>query len=64
MRATYQSRADQGRRPRPAEARQTVLRTCEAGLRARSPGERATPEQALGVLAETPAEVLFRRGFS
>jgi len=41
-----------------------MLRTCEAGLRARSPGERATPEQALGVLAETPAEVLFRRGFS
>ena len=34
--------AHDGRRPRPAEALEMVLRTCEAGMRARLDGESAT----------------------
>jgi hypothetical protein len=52
--------AHEGRRPRPVEALETVLRTCETGMRALAV---ATPEQALSVLQATPADVLFRRGF-
>jgi hypothetical protein len=33
-------------------------------MRAQLAGERAQAEQALTVLAETPADILFRRGFS
>ncbi len=52
-----------GRRPRPAEALEMVLRTCEAGMRARLATTPVGPEQALAVLVQTPAVALFRRGF-
>jgi hypothetical protein len=53
--------AHEGRRPRPAEALEMVLRTCEAGMRlAATP---VGPEQTLAVLVQTPAVTLFRRGF-
>jgi hypothetical protein len=55
--------AQEGRRPRPVEALEMVLRTCEAGLRAQLTPTRVTPEQALALLAAMPAETLFRRGF-
>jgi hypothetical protein len=55
--------AHDGRRPRPVEALETVLRTCEAGLRASLASERATPETARALLTRAPADVLFRRGF-
>jgi hypothetical protein len=55
--------AHQGRRPRPVEALETVLRTCEAGMRTQLEAGRATPEEALAVLVRTPADALFRRGF-
>jgi Family of unknown function (DUF6178) len=56
--------AHEGRRPRPMEALETVLRTCEAGMRAElAAAGRVTPEQALAVLVRTPADALFRRGF-
>jgi len=55
--------AHEGRRPRPVEALETVLKTCEAGMRARLGPGRATAEQALGVLVGTPADALFRRGY-
>jgi hypothetical protein len=54
--------AHEGRRPRPVEAMELVLRTCEAGLLAQLGAGRATPDQALAALAATPADVLFRRG--
>jgi hypothetical protein len=54
--------AHDGRRPRPTEALEMVLRTCEAGMRAQLPTSRVDQEQALAVLAQTPADVLFRRG--
>jgi hypothetical protein len=53
----------EGRRPRPTEALELVLRTCEAGLRAQLTAKPPTPDQALGVLVRTPADALFRRGF-
>jgi hypothetical protein len=52
-----------GRRPRPVEALELVLRTCEAGLRAQSAPKRTTREAALAALARTRADLLFRRGF-
>ena len=52
-----------GRRPRPVEALEMVLKTCETGMRTRLAAERVTPEQALAVLMQTPADTLFRRGF-
>jgi hypothetical protein len=55
--------AHEGRRPRPAEALEMVLRTCESAMRARLATSAATPEQALAVLVQTPAVTLFRRGF-
>ena len=55
--------AHEGRRPRPVEALETVLRTCEAGMRAQLAAGGANPEQALALLARTPADTLFRRGF-
>jgi hypothetical protein len=55
--------AHDGRRPRPTEAMEVVLETCEAGLRARLGTGRVTPDQALAALEQTPADVLFRRGF-
>jgi len=55
--------AHEGRRPRPAEAPEMVLRTCESAMRARLATSAATPEQALAVLVQTPAVTLFRRGF-
>jgi hypothetical protein len=51
------------RRPRPMEALELVLKTCEAGMRAQLGAGRATPQQALALLAQAPADVLFRRGF-
>ncbi|MFL5307066.1 MAG: DUF6178 family protein [Polyangia bacterium] len=54
----------EGRRPRPVEAMEVVLRTCEAGMRAILAVERVTPEQALATLQATPADTLFRRGSS
>ncbi len=55
--------AHEGRRPRPVEALQTVLETCEEGLRTTLAASRVTHERALAVLARTPADTLFRRGF-
>jgi len=55
--------AHEGRRPRPIEALELVLKTCEAGMRAQLGAARPTPEQALAALAQTPADALFRRGF-
>jgi hypothetical protein len=51
-----------GRRPRPVEALEAALGTCEAGMRALLPPGQATPERACAVLARTPADILFRRG--
>lgn len=55
--------AHEGRRPRPAEAMEVVLSTCEAGLRARLGVGQASAEAACAVLATTSADLLFRRGF-
>jgi len=55
--------AEEGRRPRPTEALELVLRTCEAGMRAEVGGARVTAAQALAVLERTAADALFRRGF-
>jgi hypothetical protein len=55
--------AHEGRRPRPTEALELVLKTCEAGIRAHLGASAVTPAQALAVLAQTPADALFRRGF-
>jgi hypothetical protein len=55
--------AREGRRPRPVEALEVVLETCEAGLRAELGAAPATRQRALAVLAVTPADALFRRGF-
>jgi hypothetical protein len=55
--------ASEGRRPRPMEALEMVLETCEAGMRTQLEAGRVLPDQALAVLARTPADTLFRRGF-
>ena len=52
-----------GRRPRPPEALETVLRTCEAGLRTHFETKRIEPERAMSVLRDTSADRLFRDGF-
>jgi hypothetical protein len=54
--------AHEGRRPRPVEALEVVLKACEAGMRAQLAAARPTPEQARAVLARIPADALFRRG--
>jgi hypothetical protein len=51
-----------GRRPRPMEALEMVLTTCEAGLRTHLATTAVTPAHALTALAQTPADTLFRRG--
>ncbi len=53
----------EGRRPRPVEALEMVLRTCEAGIRDRLGAGRIDREQALAALVGAPADLLFRRGF-
>jgi hypothetical protein len=55
--------AHEGRPPRPVEALEMVLKTCEAGMRTQVVARRGKPEQALEVLVQTPADTLFRRGF-
>jgi hypothetical protein len=55
--------AHEGRRPRPVEALETVLKACEAGMCAQAASVPMTAEEALAVLAGTPADVLFRRGW-
>jgi Family of unknown function (DUF6178) len=55
--------AHEGGRPRPVEALEKVLETCEAGMRTQVGAGPVTPEQAVAVLARTPADALFRRGF-
>jgi len=55
--------AHEGRRPRPMEALETVLRTCEAGMRAQLGAGEVTRDRAVALLVQTPADVLFRRGF-
>jgi uncharacterized protein DUF6178 len=55
--------AHDGRRPRPVEALELVLKSCEAGMRTQLASGRMTPEEALAVLKRTPADALFRRGF-
>jgi len=55
--------AHAGRRPRPTEAMEVVLKTCEAGLRAHVGTARVNAHQALALLLTTPADVLFRRGY-
>lgn len=52
-----------GRAPKPAEAIEVVLTMCEAGLRAHLGADAATGESAGALLASTPADLLFRRGF-
>ena len=56
--------AHEGQRPRPVEALETVLKTCEAGMLAHLPAKRLKPEDALAILTQTPADTLFRRGWS
>jgi hypothetical protein len=51
-----------GRRPRPVEALEIVLETCEAGMRTQLPAGSVKPADALAVLVQTPADALFRRG--
>jgi hypothetical protein len=53
-----------GRPPRPMEALQRVLRACEAGLRAHFETKTIASADALSFVARTPADQLFRRGFS
>jgi hypothetical protein len=55
--------AHEGRTPRPVEALEKVLQTCEAGMRAQLAANDVTPEQAFAALARTPVDALFRRGF-
>jgi hypothetical protein len=55
--------AHQGRTPRPMEALEVVLKTCEAGMKAELAAGRTDAERALAVLEHTPADTLFRRGF-
>jgi len=55
--------AHHGRRPRPVEALETVLKTCEAGMRTQLGTAQAKPEEALAVLVRAPADALFRQGF-
>jgi hypothetical protein len=54
--------AHQGRQPRPVEAMEVVLRTCEAGMGTQVAEGAVSPERALAVLVRTPADLLFRRG--
>ena len=56
--------AHEGQRPRPVEALETVLKTCEAGMLAQLSAKRVKPEDALAILTQTPADTLFRRGWS
>lgn len=51
----------EGRRPRPMEAVETVLTTCEAGLRSQLKSK-AGKREALSVLKQIPADRLFRYG--
>lgn len=51
-----------GRRPRPVEALEKVLLTCEAGMRAQLGPDDAASKDALAVLVRLPADVLFRHG--
>jgi hypothetical protein len=55
--------AHEGRRPRPMEALERVLRTCEAGILTQLSVKPASSTEALAVLMKTPADALFRRGF-
>jgi hypothetical protein len=55
--------AHEGRRPRPAEAMEVVLKTCEAGMRAQLGAGQVKGETACAVIETTPADRLFRRGF-
>jgi hypothetical protein len=54
-----------GRRPRPIEALEMVLETCDAGLRSHLPAPPPPPTsgQALAALVRTPADTLFRQGY-
>jgi hypothetical protein len=54
----------EGRRPRPLEALETVLKTCDAGLRAHFQTKTIKRDQALSVLRQIPADRLFRKGFA
>lgn len=56
--------AHEGRRPRPAEAMEAVLTTCDAGLRAQLGAKQADGEAACAALQATSADALFRRGFA
>ena len=56
--------AHERRRPRPVEALEMVLQTCEVGMtRMQLTAKRVTRDQALAMLVRTPADTLFRRGF-
>jgi hypothetical protein len=54
----------EGRRPRPMEAVETVMKTCEAGLRSHFKTKSVKREQARIMLAQTSADCLFRQGVS
>lgn len=58
------SSGPKGRALRPLEALEQVLRACEAGLRAHFPTKTPASGDALAHVAKTPADQLFRRGFS
>jgi hypothetical protein len=54
----------EGRHPRPIEALDAVLRTCEAGLKTHFTAKQVKPAAVLAVLAKTPADTLFRQGYA
>jgi hypothetical protein len=51
-----------GRRPRPMEALEAALRTCEAGLKTHLTAKQMKSAQVLAVLTKVPADTLFRQG--
>jgi hypothetical protein len=51
-----------GRRPRPVEALEQAIAACDAGLEGVLGADR-TLARAVAVLAATPADLLFRRGY-
>ena len=56
--------AHEGRRPRPVEALEVVLKTCEAGMRAQLGAGRVTAEQALGCWWRRRPTRCFARDFA
>jgi hypothetical protein len=53
----------EGRRPRPVEALEAVMKTCEAGLR-KHVTSKSAKRQAFSVVRDISADRLFREGFA